>query len=64
MDCDGNDNSNRLYTVTISPGETDLNDNELMSGEYYLYALANWGNGFCSYDAEGYASKSLRDTCP
>lgn len=56
---DGNDNSNRLYTVTISPGETDLNDNELMSGEYYLYALANWGNGFCSYDAEGYASKSL-----
>lgn len=56
---DGNDNSNRLYTVTISPGETDLNDNELMSGEYYLYALANWGNGFCSYDAEGYAFKSL-----
>ena len=56
---DGNDTSNRLYTVTISPGETDLNDNELMSGEYYLYALANWGNGFCSYDAEGYASKSL-----
>lgn len=56
---DGNDNSNRLYTVTISPGETDLNDNELMSGEYYLYALANWQNGFCSYDAEEYASKSL-----
>lgn len=56
---DSKDESNRLYTVTISPGETDLNGNELKSGEYYLYALANWGNGFCSYDAEGYASKSL-----
>lgn len=56
---DASDQSNRLYTVTISPGETDLNGNELKSGEYYLYALANWQNGFCSYDAEGYASKSL-----
>lgn len=56
---DSEDESNRLYTVTISPGDTDSNGNELKSGEYYLYALANWQNGFCSYDAEGYASKSL-----
>lgn len=56
---DSKDESNRLYTVTISPGETGLNGNELTSGEYYLYALANWQNAFCSYDAEEYASKSL-----
>lgn len=56
---DSKDESNRLYTVTIFSGDTDSNGNQLTSGEYYLYALANWQNGFCSYDAEGYASKSL-----
>lgn len=56
---DASDQFNRLYTVTISPGDTDANGNELKSGEYYLYALANWQNGFCSYDAEECASKSL-----
>lgn len=58
---EGNE-SNRIYTISISPD--DVNEvtggtETFQSGRYYLYAVANWNNGFCRFNVESLKTMSL-----
>ena len=44
--------TNRIYEITIEEGA-------ITSGEYYLYAVANWQNSFCRFSLDELKTKSL-----
>lgn len=46
--------TNRIYEIAIEEGA-------ITSGEYYLYAVANWQNSFCRFNLNDLKTKSLNE---
>lgn len=55
--------TNYIYTIRISEDklDSDVHDEVICSGNWYIYAVANWNKSWCSVDLEALKTKSREE---